>query len=406
MKKILITSLVILGIAVIAALAYFGNQFVNQHFAQAQKRVVTDQAIDVIVAPVAVGDVTEVRTYNANISPMYAVDLMPQIQGRLDSLMLKRGDEVVTVSENTEVEQGEIIATLDYAGLKADWDKAESDYRRALRTEEFMKSEMERQVGLYKQESTTEQQKDTAIYNHDLAVEDVNQKRAVADQAKWRYEQAFLKAPFDGVVSKVYVDLGATVGPGMPVLRLVDLAQLKVVANVPNRYIGGDGIRGGVTTADITLEGGLGVLKGEKVNKIYAENEKTTRTNPVEIIIANEKILNPQTNQREYKVRGNMYASVSFHVRIQTQHIRIQSDAVIQKGDETYVFVVDKDNIAHSRKVETGIWEGPYMEIVDGLQPGEILVLAGQTKLVEGTKVNIVKSVAPDALLGAPAYKD
>jgi RND family efflux transporter MFP subunit len=406
MKKILITSLVILGIAVIAALAYFGNQFVNQHFAQAQKRVVTDQAIDVIVAPVAVGDVTEVRTYNANISPMYAVDLMPQIQGRLDSLMLKRGDEVVTVSENTEVEQGEIIATLDYAGLKADWDKAESDYRRALRTEEFMKSEMERQVGLYKQESTTEQQKDTAIYNHDLAVEDVNQKRAVADQAKWRYEQAFLKAPFDGVVSKVYVDLGATVGPGMPVLRLVDLAQLKVVANVPNRYIGGDGIRGGVTTADITLEGGLGVLKGEKVNKIYAENEKTTRTNPVEIIIANEKILNPQTNQREYKVRGNMYASVSFHVRIQTQHIRIQSDAVIQKGDETYVFVVDKDNIAHSRRVETGIWEGPYMEIVDGLNPGEILVLGGQTKLVEGTKVNIVKSVAPDALLGAPAYKD
>lgn len=398
MRKIGIILLVVLGIAAIADIGRQGFLYVSQKAAEKVKKAAPPPtAIDVIVQPVDTATMTEVRTYNGNISPMYSVDLAPQISGQITSLTLMRPkagggyEESARVSENLEVKKGDILARLDCIGLKADWDKAESDYLKAVKTKELAEKERDRIVGLFNDGSTTEQARDKAVYDYDIAVEDINTKRAIAKQSKWRYNQAFLLAPFDGVVSRVYdkVDLGATVGPGMPVLRLVHLAQLKVIANVPNRYIGQDGITEKVTVADITVEGAEKPVVGI-VNKIYKENDRTTRTNPIEIIINNEKGL----------IRGNMYASVAFHVKTHKDAVRVPADAVIQKGDQAFVFVVE-NNKAVKKDIETGIWEGPWMEVTKGLKGNETLVVGGQTKLTDGSEVNVVQHLEAGALRAA-----
>lgn len=462
---------VILIIGALTALAIAGPQWTTALIGMLSKpreAAAEEPAVDVVAATVERGAISEVRSFGGNVLPLLQVDLMPQIQGKLVSLALKRGDETLAVSENTEVKEGEVLATLDFeglkadwneaesdfnravrteawakseldrseivGGLKADWDKAESDYERTVKTEAFTKGEMDRIVGLFKQEGATEQARDKAVYDHDVAVkdveqkgtvrdqakwryeqaqnrvvydhdvavEDVKQKRAVADQAKWRYDQSFIKAPFDGVVSKVYVDPGATVGSGMPVLRLVHLAELKVIANVPNRYIGAEGIREQVTDVSVQMEGSQGAATA-KVNKIYTENEKATRTNPVEIIITNEKVLNPDTKREGYKIRGNMYATVNFTVRRIENAVRISADAVVKIEDDDYVFVVE-NGVARKKKVTVGIWQDAFVEITDGLEGGETLVIGGQMKLTDGTKVNVVRMV-PGGQESAPPLR-
>ena len=438
MRKLGIIILVVLGVAAVVDIGSKGYTYISQQTSQKQKPIQAESTLDVVISPVGTAPVTEMRTYNGNIEPMAVVEVGPQISGYLASLTLERTGpdgkvEKIEVSENLVVKEGEILAKLDYEGLKADWDKAESDYNRALRTEKYAKSEMDRIVGLYKEKGTTEQDRDKAIYEHDLAAEDVNQKRAIADTAKWRYNQAFIKAPFDGVVSTVHVKRGANVGPGTPVLRLVDLAKLKVIANVPNRYIGPDGIMEGVTEVEVKVEAQAdqatqvgAAAKGEakpdapaddkaksaseapvvtniikaKVNKIYYENDRVTRTNPIEIVIENPLA------DKGYKIRGNMYATVAFHVRVHAEAVRVPSDVVMRRGNDNYVFVVDENKIAHYRKVETGIWQGPYLEITSGLKAGEKLVVAGHAKLVEGTKVNIVQELASGTLTGEPPFSE
>ncbi|MCD6214069.1 MAG: efflux RND transporter periplasmic adaptor subunit, partial [Candidatus Desulfofervidus sp.] len=55
-----------------------------------------------------------------------------------------------------------------------------------------------------------------------------------------------------------------------------------------------------------------------------------------------------------------------------------------------YLFVVDKNKIAHMRNVKTGISEGNFVEIIKGVKRGELVVTYGQNRLKEGLAVEIV----------------
>ena len=371
-------------VVALLAIAFFGYKLVEL-LVQPASSEVEDRPIEVIAETVTGGAISEIRTYNGNIEPFYAVDLMPQIQGHLISLAVERDGERIPVTENLAVKEGEILATLDYGGLLAEMEKAKADYLMAARTEEEKLREKKRWEQLYEEGKgpATEQQRDAAIWEYDVAVEDAKSKKGKFDSMEWEYEQAFLKAPFDGVVSMVYVDKGATVGPGTPVLRLVHLDRLKVIAYVPNRYIGEDGIRAGETEADVRIEGQSAPIRAT-VSKIYEESDLATRTTPIEIQLANEKI-----DGGGYLIRGNMYARVDFYVRTRTDAVRIPASAIVRIEKDYFVFVV-KDNKAVKTRVGIDIWEGQYVEIVSGLQKGDTIVVGGQTKLKDGSAVKII----------------
>jgi len=291
------------------------------------------------------------------------------------------------VTENLGVKKGEIVAVLDYKGLEADMEKAAADYQKTLRVEENKLREKKRWERLCEEGSATEMQRDDAVSEYRIAVEETKSKKAEMDSKTWEYEQAFLRAPFDGIVSIVYVDVGATVGPGTPVLRLIHMDRLRVIAYVPNCYIGEGRISEGATKVEILLEDedGLNTDGGiiRTVSKIYEESDRATRTTPVEIILDRKTV---EKNGR--KIRGNMYARVRFFVCAKEDAVRIPADAVLRVSDDNFVFVV-KDGVAKKKGVTLGIWEGRFVEIVDGLNEGEILVVGAQTKLTEGSRVKI-----------------
>jgi multidrug efflux pump subunit AcrA (membrane-fusion protein) len=196
------------------------------------------------------------------------------------------------------------------------------------------------------------------------------------------------------------------------VLRLVKMDQLKLLAYVPNRYIGEDKIAGGKTQVTVRPEGGLKEITSV-VTKVYPESDRSTRTNAVEVIIDNRRVNNPATGKQEYEIRGNMYATVDFSVQTIEKTVKIPADAVVKIDEDDYVFVV-KDGVAVRKKVTVGVWEGAFVEIEDGLMAdgstarplaegvkkedllveGDMLVVGGQNKLQSGTKVNVASEVA------------
>jgi RND family efflux transporter MFP subunit len=376
----------VLVVGVLAAIVVFGGEFVAKVF-EPEEETRDARAIDVRVIGVEKGTISEIRTYNGNVEPLYEVELTPQIQGRVVSLTLERDGVEIPVTENLGVKKGEILAVLDYEGLEADMEKAAADYRKALRVEENKLREKKRWENLFEKGSATEMQRDDAVSEYRISVEETKSKKAALESKTWEYEQAFLKAPFDGIVSMVYVDVGATVGPGTPVLRLIHMDRLRVIAYVPNRYIGEGRISEGATKVEILPEDeeGLNTNGGVigTVSKIYEESDRATRTTPVEVILDRKAV-----EKSGRKIRGNMYAKVRFFVRAKEDAVRIPADAVLRVSDDNFVFVVE-DGVAKKKGVILGIWEGRFVEIIDGLNEGETLVIGGQTKLTEGSKVKI-----------------
>ena len=118
-----------------------------------------------------------------------------------------------------------------------------------------------------------------------------------------------------------------------------------------------------------------------KVNIVYPTIDPSTRTFTVELLIANA----------DERVRPGMYARVTInHGR--AKHVVVPDRAVqklVGSGDR-YVYVVKGDK-AEYRKVELGQRLDTEYEILSGLNPGETVVVAGQSRLKNGAKVKIVK---------------
>ena len=130
---------VVVGLLAVVFLGYKLVEFL----ARPESVEVEDRPVEVIVETVAGGTISEIRTYNGNIEPFYAVDLMPQIQGHLISLSVERNGEKIPVTENLAVKEGEILATLDYGGLLAEMEKAKAE---GLEGMEMLTAAFERKI--------------------------------------------------------------------------------------------------------------------------------------------------------------------------------------------------------------------------------------------------------------------
>ena len=166
---------------------------------------------------------------------------------------------------------------------------------------------------------------------------------------------------------------GDMAGSG-PVARVVDIKQVKLVANVTESVLASfsQGMEVPVTISAASAEPYIGRVSSMPV----AAN--ATMTYPVEIIIDNPN--------RE--IMAGMFAEVNV-VREQSaaENLIIPKSAVNNDGQ---VFVVDAQNVAHLRNVETGLSDDNNVEILSGLTAGETVVTVGGYLLSDGAEVRVV----------------
>jgi membrane fusion protein (multidrug efflux system) len=188
--------------------------------------------------------------------------------------------------------------------------------------------------------------------------------------------KSFPKAPVTGVVDQHYVDRGEYVDPGKPLLRLVDIDQLKVIADVPEKDLPflqvGQQVE--IVTAIInqqTVEKRLGTIE-----HIAFSADETTRTYRTKIIIDNT----------DHKLRPGMIVRARF-VRQQLQQVlSVPLYAVLDREGEKLVFV-EEDGLAKKLVVKTGSSVDQRIVIKAGLEAGQRLIVKGQQLLIDGAKI-------------------
>jgi multidrug efflux pump subunit AcrA (membrane-fusion protein) len=114
--------------------------------------------------------------------------------------------------------------------------------------------------------------------------------------------------------------------------------------------------------------------------------DPATRTGEVEIYVANEPVT----------MRAEMFARVSLFLGGQRKVVLIPREAVVYRGEQSGVFVLD-GNRARFRTVHVGTIQQNQVEIVDGIKPGETVVSMGASLLKDGDQVRLKRpEVSPE----------
>ena len=275
-----------------------------------------------------------------------------EISGRIAELLFTEGGSV---------KKGDLIIRFEDAEHKAAVQIAEGELEHA-------KSSFERISKLHEQKAASSKQLDE---------ENARLKMAEGKllQAKANLEKANIKAPFDGNIGIINISPGAFVQAATELVTIVDNKSVKVTFKVPEKNLHDVG-------AGQVVEVKVSAFKEQvftgTIEAVDAKVEQESHSIQVKGIIPNPDNL----------LRDGLFANVSLIVGEKGNSMTVDESSVDRIGEIEYVWVVERGR-AEKRRVLTGARENGQVEIVAGLQPGQIVVTSGQIKLSDGAKVKI-----------------
>jgi membrane fusion protein, multidrug efflux system len=260
------------------------------------------------------------------------------------------------VSLGQKIKAGELVARLNAPELKARLDQAEASLQQAER-------DWKRVSSLFNREAATRADYDAADSRHLVA------KGAVAE-AKAMMTYVEILAPFDGVVTRKWVDVGDQAAPGKPLVDIEDPSKLQLEADVPEAIatrIQQD------ARMKIRVSESTGDLSGT-VAEIAPIADPVSRTFRVKLDVAGRPGL-----------MSGQFARLLVPVG-ETTSLRVPVTAVVQRGQMEIVFAVENQR-ARLHLVKTGRQLKDETEILSGLDSGDSVVIDNASQLVDGQPV-------------------
>lgn len=193
------------------------------------------------------------------------------------------------------------------------------------------------------------------------------------DEVGLKFEKAPVESPLTGVVGRVYVDIGSSVNTSTPVALVANLDRAEIHLDIPEKYLPKISL---AQDADITVDAYPNQKFLGKVTMISPIVDLQTRAAPIEIKIQNS----------EHKLQSGMFAKVKLVIEEQKNVPVILKEAIIGRGNNTYLYVVD-GNRAFLKNVILGIRQGPYYGVESGVKVGDKVVIVGQQRLRDGCLV-------------------
>ncbi len=193
-------------------------------------------------------------------------------------------------------------------------------------------------------------------------------------------------APFAGITGARRISPGQVITRTTPLTWLVDLDIVKVEMNVPERVL--SQLRPGQA-----VEFSVAAFPGEQfrgeVYFISPQLDEATRT-----ALVKARIPNP-----DLRLKGGMFASLELRLQLREDALVIPEPAIFNQGDTTLVFAVTATNTAALRPVKIGLRLAGQAEVLEGLQPGESVVVEGTQKLFPGAPLRFAGPEAAAAYL-------
>lgn len=273
----------------------------------------------------------------------------------------------VSVEEGQRVRKGSVLARIDDGGLKNQL--AQIKTRAAL-----AKTTFERQKRLWEQNIGSEIQFLEAKTNYEAVQSSVEQMEA-------QLGKTVVRAPFSGIIDEILTDQGQVVVPGQtPLFRLINLSDMYITAAVPENHLGS--ISEGTEVA-VEIQA-TGTAFESQISQIGNFIDPDNRTFEIKIPVPD--------GQKE--VKPNLIANIRVKDYSAPAAIIIPDNSIQRNAaGENVVYLLEKKTdstgIAQKQKIITGLSYDGRTEVVEGLEPGDMLITDGTRNLREGESVQI-----------------
>jgi len=353
MKKILY---IVIGLAAVGLIAFILTNNKKNNEAKTEIVSAKNTSVAVRIDTVKTESISTDFVANGNFEPSQVLQFSAENAGRVTKIL---------VDEGSPVRIGQVLAYIKGDKLSVDVQSAKAAYQNA-------QSDSQRYENAYKTGGVTKQQVDQAK----LAL--VNAK-ARLDQANISFGDATIKSTINGIVNKKYIEPGSVVASGTALFDLVNVSTLKLKVTVSENQI-----------ATLKLGSTVKVKASVYPDKEFsgkitfiAPMADATLNFPVEIQIA---------NNINNEIKAGMYGTAEFGTSTAQQKPLkvVPRNAFVGSVNSNQIFVV-KDSIARLTKVVSGRVFGDKVEVLGGLNDGDVVVISGQINLTDGTKVNPIK---------------
>ena len=348
--------------------------------------------MSVEVAVVSRADVSQSITVVGNLIGALTVTATPKINGRLQTVTVRLGDRVsrgqpLATIEDSEIREQVKQAEASFAVSAATIRQREADLRFAETNLERSRNLFERQLIPRQTLDDGEARYQAAVAQLDLAQAQYQQSQARLDELKINLANTVIASPVNGFVGSRTLDPGAWVTPNTAFISVVDIAVVRMVANVVEKDL--RRISAGLR-ADVEVDAYPGEKFAGTVAHVAPVLDPATRTAQIEVEIQNA----------QYRLKPGMYARVQFTVEQRSNALVVPTTAVVDLGGKRGVFLPADGGTAAFHVVATGLAGQQVVEIASGLTEGERVITTGAAALRDGDRIVLPGAAPPSGQAG------
>ena len=311
--------------------------------------------------------VTPTSMATAEILSNRQSNMRSETAGRVVDVLIEAGDRV---------EEGQVLLRLDVGRPASATQAANAAVAQSEARLTQAERELDRTKKLVQTGGLPEQRLDDAQDAVRLASAARDAARAEARLARRGLTDAVVRAPFGGTIVDRMIELGEYLAPGSPLLTLADTSVLKARVLLDPREaidvsVGSKALVSVYARPRETFSG--------KVVRVGEVIDPRTRRLPVEI----------ELEDHGGRLRPGLVARFLVETGEPTMVMRVPLDGVFERFGSQHVYVVE-DGMARRRAIVLGPVRAGFAEVTQGIEPGETVVVKGVTRVVDGSKVQVV----------------
>ena len=308
-----------------------------------QLKAGSQQTAQVKVMVVKPGLLQELLKTTGTLLADEEVELSFEGQGKIESILFNEG---------THVNKGQVLAKLNDDDLQAQLVKLTLQLK-------LLQERVDRQKVLLAREAISQE-------SYDQLMTDLHSNEAEIKLIHVQIDKTEIRAPFDGIIGLRYISEGAYVDPSTHIARLIKIQPLKIEFAIPERYA--DLVKVG-NELNFTIENSA-ENHSARVYALEPAVDPETRTLTIRALFPNKNAI----------LLPGRFVSVQLVIREMKDAIQLPTEAVIPELGGEKVFTVVQGR-AVSTPVVTGLRTPDNVEITDGLQPGDSVVVSGIMQL-------------------------
>ena len=320
---------------------------------------------------------SRVRTFSGTARAGQETDLSFRVPGRIEALNVKVGDAV---------RAGQLIARLEPRDYEIAVRQAQANLAQSKARSRNAEADLDRVRALFENDNASQNDLDAAMAQSQSAGAQVDAAAQALESTERRLGYTSLKAPVDGAIAAVPVEVNENVKQGQKVVQMTSGTRPEVEVAMPEVLI--SQVREGAPVT-VTFDALTGATFDAVVTEVGVAATGTATTFPVTVRLV----------RASRDIRSGMAAEVAFRFEAgeRRERIYLPTHAVGEDREGRYVYVLESGEeegvgVVRRAPVEVGALTPEGLEIIEGLSEAQRVVTAGVRRLTDGERVKLLDS--------------